>query len=221
NTFLTILLCCFGAVLIALSPYRWWNDVIAALVFCGAALTVESGLLVWVIFAGAALVGARGVSRRGQLVLAVLFVGYFGLRFLLLDVGVPGLEERSSGYGFSILEPDELIERFGDWPFGFYVYNVITSFVSVLVAEPRAGVFRLTSSLVSGTPDLALAISSAASLAATTAIALFAWRRRHALLARRFDRDDQLVLIFGMVLVANAVISYPYTKDVIMSPAGA
>ena len=51
--------------------------------------------------------------------------------------------------------------------------------------------------------------------------AVFVWRRRDAWLARRFERDDQLVALFVMILAANAVISYPYTKDVIMSPAGA
>lgn len=51
-------------------------------------------------------------------------------------------------------------------------------------------------------------------------LAAFAWKRRHAWRERRFERDDRLVLLFGMVLVANAMISYPYTKDVIMSPAG-
>jgi hypothetical protein len=39
-------------------------------------------------------------------------------------------------------------------------------------------------------------------------------------MARQFERGDQLVLLFLAVLAANAVISYPYTKDVIMSPAG-
>ena len=38
---------------------------------------------------------------------------------------------------------------------------------------------------------------------------------------RNFNRDDQLVALFLMVLAANAVVSYPYVKDVVMSPAGA
>ena len=39
--------------------------------------------------------------------------------------------------------------------------------------------------------------------------------------AMRLDRDAQLIALFVMVLGANAVISYPYAKDVVMSPAGA
>jgi hypothetical protein len=35
-----------------------------------------------------------------------------------------------------------------------------------------------------------------------------------------FDRDDQIVLVSCAVIIANAVISYSYTKDEIMGPAG-
>jgi hypothetical protein len=48
----------------------------------------------------------------------------------------------------------------------------------------------------------------------------YVWGRRREWLARRFNRADQIVFVFFGVTAANAVISYPYTKDVIMSPAG-
>jgi len=34
------------------------------------------------------------------------------------------------------------------------------------------------------------------------------------------DEADRLVIVFAGVLLANAVISFPYTKNVIMSPSG-
>ena len=221
NTFLTILLFSFAAMYVALAEYRWWHDLAAALLFAGAALTVESGLLVWVIVVGARLVGARGVSRGGIAVLVALLAVYFGLRFLVLNVGAPGLEERSSGFGFDILEPDELIARFGANPVGFYAYNILASALSVLVSEPSDGVFVLTRAIRQGSVDLSMFVKPIATLSVTALLGVFAWRRRHVWLSRRFDRDDRLVLIFGMVLAANAVISYPYTKDVIVSVAGA
>lgn len=220
NTFLTILLCCIAAAIISLSAYRWWNDLLAVLLFVVAALTVESGLLVWVIFIGGALVGARGVSRPALVVLALLLAAYFGLRFAWLDVGAPGLEERSSGWGFSRLDPTDLIARFDGNPLPFYAYNVATSWLSVVAAEPRAGVFLLIASVVHDDPQPSLVVNVIASVAGTLMLLWFAWERRRIWLARRFERDDQLVLLFAMVLTANAVISYPYTKDVIMSPAG-
>jgi hypothetical protein len=221
NTFLTILLCCFAAAILALSPPRWWNDVCAVVLFVVAALTVESGLLVWVIFVGGALVGGRGVSKPALGVLVALLAAYFYVRFAWLDVGAPGLNERSSGWGFGMLDPAELIARFGGNPIPFYIYNAVTSGLSVLVAEPRAGVFRLVAGFTRGGPEAYLLVNVLASTTATMLIGRFAWQRRRAWMSRLFERDDQLVLLFLMVLAANAIISYPYTKDVIMSPAGA
>ena len=221
NTFMTVLILCFSAAVVALGAYRWWHDVAAAVLFIVAALTVESGLLVGVIVVGASLVGARGVSKAGVAAVAALFAGYFVLRFAILDVGSPGLIERSSGYGFGILEPSQLVERFGANPGWFYAYNVLTSAMSVLLAEPSGGVFGITRALLDGNVDPAALVTVISSAGVAALVAAFLWRRRAVLRSRRFERDDQLVLLFVMVLGANAAISYAYTKDVIMSPAGA
>ena len=221
NTFLTIVLCCLTAVALSIGRHRWWTDVLAVLLFVVAALTVESGLLVGVICVGGALLGARGMSRAGVGAVAALFVAYFVVRFLWLDVGAPGLVERSSGYGFHVLEPDDLTARFGANPWRFYAYNVATSFMSVLFSEPRGGVFRLTYGLTLHDPEPSQIVNVIASATATLLVAAFVWQRRRVWLARAFTRDDQLVALFLLVLAANAAITYPYTKDVIMSPAGA
>jgi hypothetical protein len=221
NTFMTILILCLAAAIVALGPYRWWNDIVAMVLFVVASLTVETGLLIWVIFVGAALVGGRGLSRVGLAGLMALLGGYFYIRFVMFDVGSPGLVERSSGFGFGVLDPEDLIARFGGNPVPFYLYNIVTSAMSVLLSEPTAGVFRVTSAIARGDVDVQMIMNLVATVSVTAALALFVWRRRNEWLARRFDRDDRLVALFIMILAANAVISYPYTKDVIMSPAGA
>jgi hypothetical protein len=221
NTFMTILLCTFAAADLALGPPRWWRDYAAAALFVFAALTVESGLLVTVVFVAAWLGGARGISGRGALGQCALLIGYFALRFLVLDVGAPGLEERSSGVGFSVLEPDELAATFGSNPLPFYLYNVLSSGLSVLFSEPRAGVFQLTGSLLSGDVKVWSLVNVAASTFSTLLIAATIWWRRDRWRAWRLERADQLVLVFIAVLAANSVMSYAYTKDVILSPAGA
>lgn len=220
NTYMTMLLLCAAAGVVALEQPAWWNDLAAVVLFVVAALTVETGLLVWVIVTGAALLGARGVSWRGVAVVTALLGGYFVARFLVLDVGTPGLVERSSGYGLRVLDPPELIERFGDNPLPFYAYNVAASILSVLLSEPSNGVFRLVQRLTIGSVPPFMVVNAVASIGLVALLAAFAWNRRQPWRERRFERDDRLVLLFGMVLVANAVISYPYTKDVIMSPAG-
>jgi hypothetical protein len=221
NTFLTILICCFAAAAVSLARYRWWNDVLALLIFVIAALTVESGLLVFVITVGLALLGARGVSRPGVAIVVAACLGYFLLRFFLLDVGSPGLGERATGFGFGVIERDMLHERFGDNPLPLYVYNVVSSALSVLFSEPRGGVYRLTWGLTNAHYEPAIILAAISSIAATGVLGWYVWHRRRDWLALTVDRDDQLVLVFIMVLGANAVISYPYTKDVIMSAAGA
>jgi hypothetical protein len=221
NTFMTILLCCLTAAAISLGAHRWWRDVAAVLLFVLAALTVESGLLVAVIFVGAWLLGARGVSGYGVSAVIALFAGYFLLRFVILDVGSPNLMERSSGYGFDVLDPSELNARFGGNPWPFYAYNVVCSLLSVLIAEPRAGTWRLVHGIVLADPQPFLIVNVIASGLGTSVIAWYAWSQRRAWLAGSFDRDARLVLLFVIVLGANAVISYPYLKDEVMSPAGA
>jgi hypothetical protein len=220
NTFLTIVACGAAAVNLSFARHRWWIDALAALLFVISALTVESGLLIAVIFVGGYLVGLRGVSRRGISAVCALTAGYFVLRFVILNVGVPGLVERDSGLGFVRYTPTELSERFGSNPLPFYVYNVIVSTLSVLFAEPRDGVFRLTRSLISGKVEWPLLIATTASTLTTILLIWYAWLRRRMWLRREFTRDDQIVLLFVLVLAANATISYAYTKDVILSPAG-
>ncbi|HKH74095.1 MAG TPA: hypothetical protein VKA59_22205 [Vicinamibacterales bacterium] len=221
NAYMTILICCYFAADLALSPPRWWRDVAAVVLFVFAALSVESGLLIAVVLVAAYLAGARGVSRWGIAVVVLLVAGYLALRFAVLDVGTPGLIERSSGFGFSVLEPKDLESRFGERPTVFYLYNIGTALLSVLFSEPRAGVWIAARNFLYGDElSIALVANLIASLLGTLVLMWYAWRRREDWIARRFTRDDQLMAIFVAVTLANAVISYPYTKDVILSPAG-
>jgi hypothetical protein len=221
NTFLTVVICCFAAAALSLGRECWWNSLLAVALFVYAALSVESGLLVFVVFAVAAMTGARGVPKPGLIALAVALAGYFALRFAVLDVGTPSLSERSSGFGFSVLEPAELARRFTDRRLAFYAYNIVASGLSVLFGEPRGGVFRLTDGLRLGAPYPAILATAMATTAATALVAVFAWRRLPAWRGRLFTHEDRLVLLFLAVLPANAALSFPYTKDVIMSPAAA
>jgi len=221
NTFMTILLCCFAAAWLALGTPRWWRDVAAALLLVFAALTVETGLLVGVIFVAAWLAGARGLSRAGVAAQVALVVGYFVLRFVALGVGAPGLEERASGFGFGVLDRDQVAARFGGNPLPFYAYNVAVSLLSLVASEPSGGVFSVTQRALAGEATAINVVSVGSSLLGTALIAGYLWARRREWLARRFTADDQLVAIFVAVAAANVVMCYAYTKDVILSPAGA
>jgi dolichyl-phosphate beta-glucosyltransferase len=219
NHFLEIILFALLAFNLAQGRPSWGKDVAAVGVFVAAALTLETGLLVWVVLAAAWFVGMRGVSRRGVAAVTVLLAAYLFARFVYLGTGTPLLSERSSGFLFEVLDPEVLEARFGASPWGFYAYNVASSAMSVLTAEPRAGVLVTTRAwLESAVPPWAL-VALVTSVLTTVLIAVAAWRVARE--RRTLDHNGQMLAVFAAVLVANCVMSYAYTKDEIVSVAGA
>ena len=220
NMFLMVLICAFAATDLALGPPRLWRSIAAALLLVFATLSVESGILVAVVFVAAYLVGARGVSRVGVAMQVLLVIGYLVLRFGILHIGSPGLEERTSGFGFSRLDPSALIEKFGTHPLPFYAYNIASSLLSIVVSEPREGVWVATRDFLRGDTRVFQVFNIVASALGSALIVRYIWRRRREWLARRFDRSDQLVFIFLAMAGANATVSFAYTKDMILATAG-
>jgi len=220
NHFLTILICCVAAMNIAQAQRTHLTDVAAVAVLVCAMLTIESGLLIWVIFIAAYAVGYRGISRSALIVLTVCVATYFLGRFVLIGGAAPGLNERSAGFGFSVLNPDDLVRRFGGNPIPFYAYNVLSAMSCVLFAEPRGGVWMFVRELLRGRPEPWQFVNVLTSVTTTVLIARYAAARFPNWRAREFDEADRFVIIFLAVLPFNALFAGGYEKDVIMSPAG-
>ncbi len=134
--------------------------------------------------------------------------------------GVPALSERSSGFGLRQLGPGELQRRFGGWPYGFYAYNVVSSILTVLFSEPRGGIWTIPAELARGRIAAGTIVNVVSSTATTAAIGSFIATRARLWRRLPVERDDQIVFVSLAVIVANAVLSYGYTKDEIMGPAG-
>ncbi|MBM3819287.1 MAG: hypothetical protein FJW14_09780 [Acidimicrobiia bacterium] len=221
NHFMTILVCCLAVANLAMSRPAWWRDVAAVAILAYALLTLETGLLVWVCMVAAYLARWRGLSWKALAAATCVLAAYLVVRFVVLDVGTRGLAAMSSGYGFSVRGTGDLEELFGDAPWTFYLYNIVSSVLTVLLSEPRAGVFQFTSFVVRGDVPPWSIVNVAVSAIGTAVIAVHIVRRIRALWrGEGLDESDGLLLIFVAVLGSNAVISYPYTKDVIVSPAG-
>ena len=221
NGYLTIVGCCLAAAVVAAGRPRWWSAPCAVGVLLFASLSVESGLLVWVVLVAGFAAGWRGVPRWGVVLATLCVAAYFVGRFVLLDVGTPGLDGRSTGFGLQILEPEQVISRFGANPQVLYAYNVLASASSVLFAEPRGGVFWVARGLTFGSLQPWTVINIMACSSLTGFIVWFVASGRHRWRNWSLVHGDRLVLVFAAVLVANAAMNYVYTKDVIMSPAGA
>ena len=219
NHFLEMLVCCLLALNLARSRGGVWVDAGAAVIFAVAALTLESGLLVWVVVATAWAVGWRGVSARGVVLMTTLLLGYVYLRFVFLSSGMPTLSERSSGYWLSMLDPPELQQRFGSHPMFFYTYNVATSVMSVLFSEPQAGVFEAVRAWLDNRllPRVVVPVITSA---VTTGVIVWTAARR--LTTRtRLDDTARFIIVGVAVIGANAAVSFSYTKNDILSIAGA
>jgi hypothetical protein len=171
-----------------------------------------------VVAASAWIAGWRGISARGVAAMTVVLAAYLYVRFVYLGTGTPELTERSSGYLLQMLDPSELQRRFGAHPLTFHAYNVAASLLAVLFAEPRSGVFEGVRAWIQNAPLLRVALLIATSSATTALLAWTAVRR----LTRRAPLDDtaRFAFVFLAVLAANAVLSFAYTKDEIMSTAG-
>jgi hypothetical protein len=218
NHFLEIAVLVLVALNLTLSRGGWWIDLLAGLTFAVAALTLESGVLVWVVIAAAWIVGLRGVSTRGLILVTALLAGYFVVRFWYLDTGLPSLAERSSGFLFERLDPSELERRFGDRRIVFYAYNVAASLLSVLLSEPHDGLFVATRTWRGGDvhPYTYLTVLSSLAMTMVMAWAAFTWWRRGSTLGR----SGRLAIVAAAIIAANAAVSFSYSKDDIIAVAG-
>lgn len=222
NHFLEIAVLSVAALNLAQSRGGWWIDVAAGLLFLIAALTLESGLLIWVVVGAAWIAGLRGISARGLAAITLLFIAYFVVRFEYLQTGVPSLAERSSGFLLDKLEPAELQRRFGDGPFVFYAYNVAASLLSVLFSEPRDGLLVAARAWRGGDvpPRIYLAVISSCVTTMTIGWWAIARWRRWRQQREPIGPAERLGIVAAAVLVANAVLSFAYTKDEIVAVAG-
>lgn len=219
NTKLTLAAICLCVLNLSASEPRRWKDAAMLVVLAYALLTNELGLLLWVCVVAAYLVGLRGLSRNAVLAATGILALYFYVRFQQLHIGTPALNERSSGVGFRIRDANELLAMFGGNPLPFYAYNVTASVLTVLFSEPRNGVFAFIRDLLVSKLQSGSIVNVVTSTLTTAVMFWFIARRWRRWWRREFEYGDQLFLVSAAVVAANAVISFPYLKDVIMSTA--
>jgi hypothetical protein len=121
--------------------------------------------------------------------------------------------------GFRIRDANELLVMFGGNPLPFYAYNVIASVLTVLFSEPRNGVFAFVRDLLGSKLQSGSIVNVVTSTLTTAVMFWFIARRWRRWWSREFEYNDQLFLVSAAVIAANAVIGFPYLKDVIMSTA--
>jgi hypothetical protein len=217
NHFLLISVYALATFVLASARGGFLIDAAAVLLLVTGLLTLESGVLLWVVALAARLGGRSGISRAGLLVMTAVLAAYPVAR-MLLDVAWPELGGNVSGWGTIKLGPEEQIARFGDAPLPFYAYNVATSVVTVLLSQPSAGQWTAVLAWMQDrlTPVYFVEIGSSL---VTTALIVWYARTRTADGMRAWRTPAMLT--FGLLLVANALMARSYVKNEIIGPAGA
>jgi hypothetical protein len=217
NHFLTVTTYALAVFGLARSRGGWLADGAAVACLAIALLTLESGVLVFVVAVVAALSGLRGISRTGLAAMALVLVAYAYLRIGYLDMHTAGLGEHVTGLWAGQLSPSDQVARFGANPWPLYAYNVAMSGLSVLLSQPSAGQWTVAEAWLDRGLSPVFLVEMGSSALTTGLIAWYALGRDDT--GRRRWRDP-VVLTFAALLGANACLSWAYVKNEIVGTAG-
>ncbi len=229
NHFLEVAVCELAVIVLARGHHAWWRDAAALTTVAFAALTLESWPLLWVTAVAAHVLGWRGLSRTGVILLTAAVVAYGGIRVGYLHMRSPRVGDHPSGFGATLLSSDELMARFGDRPAPYYAYNIASAIGSILFSEPQNGISALARARAAHAWPSGLLLRIVSSIVTTLLVvwcAIAGWRRRPARDAPPETGSDgdlqrsSLIPLLGVVLFANAVLSFAYVKDEILSVSG-
>jgi len=217
NHYLIVAVSALATFALAQSRGSWLADLAAIALLASAALSFESGLLVWPVAVAAYASGLRGISRTGIVIMTIVVLLYAVLRVGYLGKHSAGIGERGTGFGASALTDDEQVRRFGNRPFVLYAYNVTTAAASVVLSQPQIGRFTVVNAWNNGPLPPVFIVQIGSSLLTSLLIAWYVFSRGPSG-ARRW-REPAVVTLFA-VLGVSALMSYAYAKDEIISTAG-
>ena len=203
------------ATALALDPRTRQRDWIYFPLTLAALLLLESGLIIAPLLAILWWIDAPGVSLRGLLSAATGGGIYLAIRLGFGTMGDSLGIYTSSGLGFSDVNPETLRNVFEHAPWLFWSYNVVATFLTVLVSEPRAGVYRFVASLLRGETPLWQWIQVGSSVLTTGVIAVAL------VVSRPTSTRDRLLLVAGVTLIVfGSALGFLYTRDRIALTAG-
>jgi hypothetical protein len=189
-------------------------QIVAVTILVAGLLVIESAVLLWVVLVGCVVIGLPGITRRTAFVATALLVVYLAAR-PLLDISSPGIGSHGSGWLTTMYSADELATRFGGNPWPFYAYNVLGGALSVLISDPRFGVYRVLSWPWAPVVIVHL-VSSLALSAAILGSARVSMRRP----VSSWTAETRLTALAAVVLAVSALLCATYIKDEIISTAG-
>ena len=119
-----------------------------------------------------------------------------------------------TGFGFDVIDVATQQQRFGAFPILFYGYNAASTLLTVLVSEPRGGVFEFVELIWQEGPGPASWQWVNVTTSLTTS-AFVVWA-----VGRLPSRGRQAIAVASIGIVGNACLGFLYARDRIPALAG-
>jgi TctA family transporter len=122
----------------------------------------------------------------------------------MFNTGLPTIEERSTGFLLGMLSPEQVRARFGENLIVLHLYNFVSSALSVLLSEPRSGVWAFVRAIRGDQVAPRHFIQIGASLFATGLVVAYVISRLRSGVRRPQTLADRHTVIFALMLAGNA-----------------
>lgn len=207
NHYAVVMVCVLLAIALALHPAARRFDWIFGPLALVAMLGLELGALIVPLSVVLWWFAAPGIGRRGVVSVLAAAALYGVVRLMFAEYSGESLYA-DTGFVFQTVDAASLRARFGDSPWLLWIYNVGSTFLTIVASEPRDGVFAFVESLLARDMESWRWFHVGLSALTTLVIAggLFhGWPWN--------ERDRLLVVAGCALLVIGSALGFLYTRD--------
>ncbi len=148
NHYSWVLVLLLAAIALAFRPETRSIDWVLGLVTLAALFALELGLLLVPILMILWLARAPGLSARAVISVLVAAGLYLTIRLAFTSELAVNTSVNGNGFGFSMLNAEGVRSEFGDPPWLLWIYDVVATGLTVVLSEPRDGVYSFVESLL-------------------------------------------------------------------------
>lgn len=206
NHYAFVMVLLLVALALALRPVAtadWLLGPLALVAMLGlelGALIVPLTLVMWWF-------RAPGIGRRGVLSVLAGAAVYMLIRLTFAEYSGESLYA-DTGFVFQTVDAASLRDRFGDSPWLLWIYNVGSTFLTIVASEPREGVFSFVESLLARDMESWRWFHVGLSALTTLVIAGGLWR------GWPWNERDRLLVVAGCALLLfGSALGFLYTRD--------
>ena len=207
NHYAAVVVCLVLAVGLALHPRARRLAWLPGLLAFVALLSLELGVLIVPLTIVLWWAGAPGLDRRAVVGVLAAVAVYAAIRLTFAEYSGESLYA-DTGFIFQTVDAATLRARFGDLPWLLWIYNVMSTLLTITFSEPREGVYAFVESLLARDMESWQWFHVGTSALTTLVVASglvrgWPWR----------ERDRLLVAAGCTLLVCGSALGFMYTRD--------